>query len=145
MAGVVKGLPPERSPGSAPQPKAPPPGEIQTGMASWYGRPHHGRRMASGEVFNMHALTAAHPSLPLGTRVLVTHVKNGRSVEVRINDRGPIVRGRIIDLSYAAAQRLGAVDEGAFRVKLRTLSDHSPAAPPANEKDRRNSALDEGR
>ncbi len=67
----------------------------------------------------MHALTAAHPFLPLGTRVLVTNVKNGRSVEVRINDRGPIVRGRIIDLSYAAAQKLGAVDDGAFPVKLR--------------------------
>jgi rare lipoprotein A len=95
----------------------------------------------------MHALTAAHPSLPFGTRVLVTNVKNGRSVEVRINDRGPIVRGRIVDLSYAAAQRLGAVDEGGFRVELRTLSDRvdSPAAPPANEKDRRNSALDEWR
>jgi len=93
----------------------------------------------------MHALTAAHPSLPLGTRVLVTNVKNGRSVEVRITDRGPIVRGRIVDLSSAAAQRLGAVDDGAFRVKLRTLSDRvdSPAAPPANEKDRHTSALDE--
>ena len=93
----------------------------------------------------MHALTAAHPSLPLGTRVLVTNVKNGRSVEVCINDRGPIVRGRIIDLSYAAAQRLGAVDEGTFRVELRTLSDwvDSPAAAPASEEDRRGSVLDE--
>ncbi len=94
----------------------------------------------------MNALTAAHPSLPLGTRVLVTNVKNGRSVEVRINDRGPIVRGRIIDLSYAAAQRLGAVNDGVFQVKVRPLSDRvdAPAAP-TSEEDGRGSALEEWR
>jgi rare lipoprotein A len=75
----------------------------------------------------MHALTAAHPSLPLGTRVLVTNVKNDRSVEVRINDRGPFVRGRILDLSYAAAQALGALSDGAFRVKLRVLEEPAGA------------------
>ena len=75
----------------------------------------------------MHALTAAHRSLPLGTRVLVTNVQNDRSVEVRINDRGPFVRGRILDLSYAAALELGALTDGAFRVKLRVLEEPADA------------------
>jgi len=104
---------------------APPDGErpagprvIETGIASWYGRPHHGRTTASGERFDMHAMTAAHPTLPLGTRVLVTNVSNNRSVEVRINDRGPVIRDRIIDLSYAAARALGAVADGLFTVRI---------------------------
>src|SRR5207344_2364858 len=102
----------------APGPEAPPPGPkvaprpSETGTASWYGKAHHGQPTASGETYDMHALTAAHRSLPLGTRVLVTNVKNDRSVEVRINDRGPFVRGRILDLSYAAAQQLGALTDG---------------------------------
>ena len=75
----------------------------------------------------MHAFTAAHRSLPLGTRVLVTNVKNDRSVEVRINDRGPFVRGRILDLSYAAALELGSLSDGAFRVKLRVLEQPAGA------------------
>jgi rare lipoprotein A len=96
-------------------------GAEQSGEASWYGNPHHGRRTASGEVFDMHQLTAAHRSLPFGTRVEVTHAETGRSVEVRINDRGPHVRGRIIDLSYAAARALGAVVAGVVPVRLRVL------------------------
>ena len=76
----------------------------------------------------MHAFTAAHRSLPLGTRVLVTNVQNARSVEVRINDRGPFTRGRILDLSYAAALELGSLSDGAFRVKLRVLEEAS--SPP---------------
>jgi rare lipoprotein A len=96
--------------------------QIQTGEASWYGEPHHGRRTASGEIYDMYALTAAHPTLPFGTRVLVTNLKNDRSVQVRINDRGPRVAGRIIDLSYAAAEQLGALWGGPFRVRLRVLS-----------------------
>jgi len=91
-------------------------------MASWYGRPHHGRPTATGEIFDMYALTAAHPSLPLGTRVRVTNLKNGRSVDVRVNDRGPIAPGRSIDLSYAAARQLGAVSDGVVPVRIRVIA-----------------------
>ncbi len=98
------------------------PGAVQTGEASWYGTPHHGHRTASGEIFDMYRLTAAHPSLPFGSRVRVTNLRNGRSVEVRVNDRGPIVAGRIIDLSYAAAQELVAVSDGTIPVRIRVLS-----------------------
>ena len=97
-------------------------GAVQTGDASWYGKAHHGRRTASGQIYDMYQLTAAHPTLPLGARVLVTNLNNGRSVEVRVNDRGPTVVGRIIDLSYAAARQLGAVWEGVIPVRLRVLS-----------------------
>lgn len=89
------------------------------GLASYYGKKFHGRRTASGERYNMHALTAAHRSVPFGTMVTVTHLQNGRTVRVRINDRGPFVKGRIIDLSYAAAKQLGMVTEGVARVKIR--------------------------
>lgn len=89
------------------------------GLASYYGKKFHGRRTASGERYNMHAMTAAHPSLAFGSVVTVTHLKNGRSVKVRINDRGPFIKGRIIDLSYAAAKKLGMLNEGVARVKLR--------------------------
>lgn len=82
------------------------------GLASWYGIGFHGRRTASGERFDMHALTAAHPWLPFGTRVLVRNPVNGRSIVVRINDRGPHVAGRIIDLSHAAARALGLLGWG---------------------------------
>jgi rare lipoprotein A len=124
-----------------PAPRQMPPGrDIQVGVASWYGKPHHGRLTASGDVFNMNALTAAHPTLPLGSRVLVTNVRNGRTVEVLINDRGPIVPGRIIDLSYAAAQKLDAVDDGTFRVRLRLL--RSGQAADAG-RDRRKNAADD--
>ncbi len=101
-------------------------GPIQTGYASWYGKPHHGRRTASGEIYDMNQLTAAHPSLSLGTRVLVTNLKNGRSVRVRVNDRGPTVPGRILDLSHAAANELGAVGDGVIPVRIRVLSIPSP-------------------
>ncbi|MBU0928652.1 MAG: septal ring lytic transglycosylase RlpA family protein, partial [Spirochaetes bacterium] len=80
---------------------------FETGIASWYGEPFHGRKTASGEVFDMRAMSAAHKSLPFGTLVLVTAVDDGRSVVVRINDRGPFVAGRIIDLSKAAAALIG--------------------------------------
>jgi len=94
----------------------------QTGIASWYGRQHHGKPTASGEAYDMNALTAAHRTLPLGTRVRVTNLDNGRSVDVRINDRGPFAGRRVIDLSYAAAQRLGAIGTGLFRVGLKTIA-----------------------
>jgi len=82
-------------------------GASQSGKASWYGPGFHGRRTASGEVFNTHSLTAAHKTLPFGTNVRVTSRATGRSVVVRINDRGPFVRGRIIDLSRASARAIG--------------------------------------
>ena len=94
-------------------------GFSQTGIASWYGKKFHGRKTASGDRFNMYAMTAAHKRLPFGTLVRVTHLKNGRSVAVRINDRGPFVRGRIIDLSYGAAKKLGMVAQGVARVRIR--------------------------
>ena len=80
---------------------------VQTGLASWYGEPHHGRRTASGEIYDMYQLTAAHPTIPFGTRVLVTNLQNDRFVEVRINDRGPTAPGRIIDLSRSEERRVG--------------------------------------
>ncbi len=121
--------------GIAVPPPEPPPEQLleQTGKASWYGRRHHGRLTASGETYNMNALTAAHPTLPLGTRVLVTNLSNGRSVRVRINDRGPIIRGRIIDLSYGAARELGAVSDGTFLVRVRVLSTSPPRAQDADD------------
>jgi rare lipoprotein A len=90
----------------------------QVGRASWYGEAHHGRVTASGEVFDMHQMTAAHPTLPLGSRARVTNLTNGRSVDVLVNDRGPVIPGRIIDLSYAAANALGAVSAGIVRVRV---------------------------
>ncbi|MCS7217673.1 MAG: septal ring lytic transglycosylase RlpA family protein [Thermus sp.] len=94
---------------------------VQVGLAVWYGPGFHGRRTASGERYDMHALTAAHPSLPFGTRVRVTNLKNGRSVVVRINDRGPFGGRYIIDLSYAAAKAIGALS--ATRVRVEVLED----------------------
>lgn len=108
----------------ATRPPLPSPDDFeQTGVASWYGRQHHGKRTASGEVYDMNALTAAHRTLPMGSRVRVTNLDNGRSVDVRINDRGPFAGDRLIDVSYAAAQRLGAVGAGVFRVGLRAIPD----------------------
>ena len=96
----------------------------QIGRASWYGREHHGKRTASGTRFDMNALTAAHRSLPLGTVLRVENLENGRSVVVRVNDRGPYVKGRIIDLSMAAAGRLGLKEQGLGLVALRVVSAH---------------------
>jgi len=93
-------------------------GPYQVGTASWYGEQFDGKETASGEPFDMYDLTAAHPTLPLGTRVKVTNLRNSKSVVVLVNDRGPVVEGRIIDLSYAAAQVLGFQDKGLQRVRL---------------------------
>lgn len=93
----------------------------EKGLASWYGKAHHGQLTASGERFDMHALTAAHRTLPFGTVVRVTNLKSGKSVNVRINDRGPFHRDRIIDLSYEAARKLGFVRRGAARVKITVI------------------------
>lgn len=93
-----------------------------SGKASWYGPGFHGRLTANGERYNQNALTAAHRSLPFGTRVRVTNLNNGRSVVVRINDRGPFIRGRIIDLSAAAAHNLGMVHHGVVPVNIQVLN-----------------------
>ena len=103
-------------------PEAPTPGVEEVGLASWYGAPHHGRRTASGEIYDMNQMTAAHKTLPFGTRLLVTNRDTSRTAEVRINDRGPFVKGRILDVSYAAARQLGVAAEGVFPVRLRVIS-----------------------
>ena len=96
------------------------------GVASWYGEQFHGKLAANGEVFNMDALTAAHRTLPLGSMVRVVNLVNGKHVRVRINDRGPYVNGRILDLSYAAAAQLGMVDGGVSIIQLEVIGDHRP-------------------
>jgi rare lipoprotein A len=101
-------------------------GYLERGVASWYGRDFHGLTTSGGEIYDMHALTAAHPTLPIPTWVEVTHVGNGKRVTVRINDRGPFVGDRIIDLSYRAAQMLDMVNEGTALVEVRALE--TPAA-----------------
>jgi rare lipoprotein A len=102
----------------------------QIGIASWYGEYFDGRQTASGEDFDMYDMTAAHPTLPLGSYVKVTNLHNGRAVVVKVNDRGPIVQGRIIDLSYGAAQVLEFEDHGLQKVRLdvvkRGTSQHRP-------------------
>lgn len=95
----------------------------QTGVGSWYGRQFHGNKTAIGEIYNMHAMTAAHPTMPLPSYARVTNLENGRSVIVRVNDRGPFLNSRIIDLSYAAATELGYAKKGTARVKVRRLTN----------------------
>jgi len=118
------GLFARRSP--SPAPPATTAGATQTGVASWYGPGFHGQPTSSGEIYDQNELTGAHRTLPLGTRVEVTNLDNGRSVEVRINDRGPFVDGRIIDLSYAAARSLGMIGPGTVPVRLEVLNGSSP-------------------
>ena len=93
----------------------------QQGPASWYGNPFHGRKTANGETYDMNELTAAHKELPLGTKVEVTNLSNGRKVVVRINDRGPFHGNRVLDLSRAAAQELGTLNAGVAQVQIRAL------------------------
>lgn len=93
-------------------------GYKEKGISSWYGKKFHGHRTSSGETYNMYAMTAAHKTLPLPTYVRVTHLKNGRSVIVKVNDRGPFHQGRIIDLSYAAAKKLGVTATGIAAVEV---------------------------
>lgn len=93
----------------------------ERGLASWYGHPYHGRRTSNGEVYDMHQLSAAHREIPLGSWVEVINLNNGRSLTVRINDRGPFVDGRIIDLSYAAASLLGVTGPGVVPVRVRLI------------------------
>jgi len=110
-------------------PSPPIAGAEEIGAASWYGHPYHGRRTASGEVYDMNDLTAAHRSLPIGTRLMVTNLDTGQSVEVRVNDRGPLVEERILDLSYAAARVIGADRVGVIPVRLRILAPGMAVAP----------------
>ena len=91
------------------------------GIASWYGKKFHGRKTSSGEIYNMYAVTAAHKTLPLGTHLSVTNLNNNQKVIVRVNDRGPFVRGRIIDLSYAAAKKLEMISAGTAPVEIMAL------------------------
>ena len=104
-------------------------GSTETGVASWYGIPYDGRRAASGEVYDMRQLTAAHRSLPFQTWVEVTNLSNGKQVDVRINDRGPFVKGRIVDLSQAAARDIDMLRAGTARVRLKVIP---PPSTPAN-------------
>jgi peptidoglycan lytic transglycosylase len=110
-------LPAPPAPSAAPQIPA-----AETGIASWYGHPYHGRAAANGEIYDMEKLTAAHRTLPFGTWVRVTNLRNNKSVDVRITDRGPFVDGRVIDLSHAAAEAIEMVGAGVARVRLDILS-----------------------
>ena len=93
----------------------------QRGLASWYGKRYHGQKTSVGEIYDMYAMTAAHPTLPIPSYARVTHLRNGKSVVVRINDRGPFLGGRIIDLSYAAAYRLGYIQAGSAEVEVEAV------------------------
>ena len=101
----------------------------QAGIASWYGKKFHGRKTSSGEVYDMFAMTAAHKTLPLPTYVKVTNQRNGRTTVVRVNDRGPFHSGRIIDLSYAAALKLGIANTGTAPVKIEVIDTGTPQQP----------------
>jgi rare lipoprotein A len=103
------------------------------GVASYYGKQYHGRKTASGERFNMHALTAAHRTLPFGTTLKVTNLNNERSVVVRVNDRGPFKRDRILDLSFEAARRLQMVTAGTARVRIEPLDSSDTRRSEAKE------------
>lgn len=130
LAGHAAAQAPDPQPGDAVQavPPQSPDTELGRGRATWYGPKFHGRRTSSGERFNMNDLTAAHESLPFGTRVRVRNVANGREVVVRINDRAPRLRDRIIDLSKAAAAALGFVKRGQAQVVL--IEDDGTLATP---------------
>ena len=92
--------------------------QVQIGIASYYGSKFHKKRTANGEIFNMYKVSAAHKTYPLGTKVKVTNMENGKSIKLTINDRGPYVKGRIIDLSYKAARKIGFVNQGTTKVRI---------------------------
>lgn len=122
-------------------------GFTQKGTASWYGPSFHGKKTANGEIYNMHAMTAAHKTLPLGTVVSVRNLRNGRKIVVRINDRGPFVRGRIIDLSNAAAKKIGMIAEGTAPVEIKaleTISKNGRATRPVPDLDKGNFTVQVG-
>jgi rare lipoprotein A len=104
--------------------KDPPPprkGVYQVGVASYYGKDFHGRKTANGETYDMYAMTCAHKELPFNTMLLVTNLDNGRQIKVRVNDRGPFVKNRIIDLSKGAAKKIGLIQTGTARVRLEVI------------------------
>jgi len=103
-----------------------PEGNIQTGLASWYGEDFHGKFTSNREIYNMNDMTAAHKTLPFGSYVIVTNLNNNKSVTVRINDRGPFIKGRDIDLSYAAAKVLEMIEPGVIPVTIEILKSLSP-------------------
>lgn len=105
----------------------------QRGIASWYGYDFHGKRTSSGEIYDMFAISAAHKTLPLGTYVRVYNLENGRTLDVIINDRGPFIPGRIIDLSYEAGLRLGIIGPGTAPVEIVALSEPVPLPNPSND------------
>src|SRR5262249_23300581 len=105
--------------------------DTETGVASWYGIPYDGRKAASGEIFDMRQLTAAHRTLPFETWLEVTNLSNGKQVNVRINDRGPFVDGRIIDLSMAAAREIDMLGSGVTRVRLKVITPPPVSSPGA--------------
>ena len=96
-------------------------GYVERGIASWYGEDFHGRPTSSGEIYNMYDLTAAHKLMPLGTIAKITNLENDQSVVVKINDRGPFIEGRIIDLSYSAAREIGMAEKGLSRVEIKVI------------------------
>jgi len=108
-------------------------GYRERGLASWYGTKFHGKRTSSGEPYDLYAMTAAHKTLPLPSYVEVTNLDNGRSAIVRVNDRGPFHDGRIIDLSYSAAHKLGILGKGTGRVEVRAIDTLAPDQVPANQ------------
>jgi rare lipoprotein A len=108
---------------------APQLGQTETGMASWYGHPYHGRRAANGEIYDMEKLTAAHRTLPFDTWLRVVNLDNSKTVEVRITDRGPFVEGRIIDLSHAAARAIDMIGPGIARVRLEVIRTPEYVSP----------------
>lgn len=143
IAGCANRTPTARAPAPAPSaqpspPSGPPPavergpavpGEyVEEGVASWYGAPFHGRRTSNGEKYDMREMTAAHRTLPFGAVVRVTNLRNGKQTEVRINDRGPFVANRVIDLSEAAAQAIEMVGPGTAPVRLEIISGPNPKA-----------------
>src|ERR1700722_5605682 len=107
------------------------PGAVESGIASWYGHPYHGRRAADGETYDMETLVAAHRTLPFNTWVRVYNLSNNKTVDVRIIDRGPFVNGRIIDLSHAAAQAIDMIGPGIAQVRVEIISTPPVAAPTA--------------
>jgi len=116
-----KGLKPYTINGERYEPLSSHEGFVQRGLASWYGSDFHGKETSNGEIYDMYAMTAAHKTLPLGVYVKVNNRENGRETVVRINDRGPFVSGRIIDLSYSAARQLGLLDSGTAQVRIEAL------------------------
>jgi rare lipoprotein A len=105
-------------------------GFVERGIASWYGKKFHGRKTSNGETYDMYTMTAAHKRLPLPTYVEVVNLENGRSVVVRVNDRGPFHENRVIDLSYAAASRIGMLGKGTALVEVRAIDPRAPQRPP---------------